>query len=85
MIKKGRIPAGGTVYQTEEELTKFLLFGTTEDQKTYIVKAGDTIEEISNDNKLSTEEFLIANTNFKTAQDLLYPGQEVSRSSTSSL
>jgi len=43
----------------------------------YIVKAGDTIEEISNNNKLSTEEFLIANTNFKTAQDLLYPGQEV--------
>lgn len=76
-IKKGRVPAGGKVYQTEEDLTKFLLFGTTEDQKTYVVKAGDTIEEISNDNKLSPEEFLIANTNFKTTQDLLYPGQKV--------
>ena len=77
MIKKERIPAGDKIYETEEELSKFLLFGTTDEQETYIVKAGDTIEEISNNNKLSTEEFLIANTNFKTAQDLLYPGQEV--------
>lgn len=76
-IKKNRIPAGDKIYETEEELSKFLLFGTTDEQETYIVKAGDTIEEISNNNKLSTEEFLIANTNFKTAQDLLYPGQEV--------
>ena len=77
MIKKERIPAGDKIYETEEELNKLLLFGTTDEQETYIVKAGDTIEEISNNNKLSTEEFLIANTNFKTAQDLLYPGQEV--------
>lgn len=76
-IKKTRIPAEDRIYQTEEELSKFLLFGTTAEQETYIVKAGDTIEEISNNNKLSTEEFLIANTNFKTAQDLLYPGQQV--------
>lgn len=76
-IKKDRIPAGDTIYQTEEELSKFLLFGTTKEQETYTVKAGDTIEEISNNNKLSVEEFLIANTEFKTAQDLLYPGQEV--------
>ena len=76
-IKKDRIPAGDKIYETEEELSKFLLFGTTDEQETYIVKAGDTIEEISNNNKLSTEEFLIANTNFKTAQDLLYLGQEV--------
>lgn len=76
-IKKDRIPAGDKIYQTEEELSKFLLFGTTAEQETYIVQAGDTIEEISNNNKLSIEEFLIANTNFKTAQDLLYSGQEV--------
>ena len=76
-IKKTRIPAGDKIYQTEEDLSKFLLFGTTADQETYIVKAGDTIEEISYNNKLSPEEFLIANTSFKTAQDLLYPGQVV--------
>lgn len=76
-IKKDRIPIGSHIYQTEEELSKFLLFGTVKEQETYTVKAGDTIEEISNNNKLSVEEFLIANTEFKSAQDLLYPGQQV--------
>ena len=76
-IKKDRIPAGAKIYQTEEELNKYLLFGTTDEQATYIVKAGDTIEEISYNNKLSPEEFLIANTEYKTANDLLYPGKKV--------
>jgi len=76
-IKKERIPAGDKIYQTEEDLSKFLLFGTTAEQKKYVVQAGDTIEEIAENNQLSSEEFLIANTNFKTAQDLLYPGQTV--------
>lgn len=76
-IKKERVPAGDKIYQTEEDLSKFLLFGTTANQETYRVKAGDTIEEISYNNKLSTEEFLIANTSFKSEKDLLYPGQVV--------
>lgn len=76
-IKKGKIPTGDKIYTTEEELSKYLLFGTTEEQATYIVKEGDTIEDISYNNKLSTEEFLIANTEYKTATDLLYPGKKV--------
>lgn len=76
-IRKERIPAAEKIYQTEEDLTKMLLFGTTEEQEKYTVEPGDTIEDISNTNKLSTEEFLIANTNFKTSSDLLYPGQIV--------
>ena len=76
-ISKEHIPAGANIYLSEDELSKFLLFGTTEDQETYIVQAGDTIEDISNANKLSTEEFLIANNSLKSAQDLLYPGQVV--------
>ncbi|MDD6223615.1 MAG: peptidoglycan DD-metalloendopeptidase family protein [bacterium] len=76
-IKQDRIPTGVKIYQTEEELSKYLLFGTIEDQQTYVVKEGDTIEKISYNNKLSTDEFLIANTQYKTASDLLYPGKEV--------
>lgn len=76
-IKKERIPAGDTIYQTEEELSKYLLFGTTKDQEIYIAQAGDTIEDIAYNNKLSVEEFLIANTEYSSAQDLLYPGAEV--------
>lgn len=76
-ITKERIPAGATIYESTDDLSKFLLFGTTADQESYTVKVGDTIEDISYNNKLSTEEFLIANSNFKTANDLLYPGQVV--------
>ena len=76
-IKKGNIPVDKTIYQNKETLSKYLLFGTTEAQKKYKVKAGDTIEEIAFNNKISTEEFLIANPNFTDENNLLYDGQEV--------
>ena len=76
-IIKQRIPAAENIYTTEDELSKFLLFGTTAEQEKYTVKEGDTISEIANNNKLSIEEFLIANTNFKSENDLLFPGQVV--------
>lgn len=76
-ISKTRIPSNGNIYLTEEEMSKYLLFGTTKDQSTYIVKAGDTISDIAFNNKLSPEEFLIANTSYKTVNDLLYPGKVV--------
>lgn len=76
-IIKQRIPAAEKIYTDEAELSKFLLFGTTAEQEKYIVKSGDTIAEIAENNKLSIEEFLIANTNFKSENDLLFEGQEV--------
>lgn len=76
-IHKGRIPTEEKIYLTEDELSKYLLFGTIEDQATYTVQEGDTIEDIAFNNKLSPEEFLIANTEYNTTSDLLYPGKEV--------
>lgn len=76
-IKKERIPAGDKIYQSQEDLSRYLLFGTNAAQETYVVKAGDTIEEISYNNKLSSVEFLIANANIKDENELLYPGQVV--------
>ena len=76
-ITKELIPAGGEIFTNQEELNKYLLFGTTEEQETYTVKAGDTIETIADDNRLSVNEFLVANSNFKSANDLLFPGQQV--------
>lgn len=76
-IKKDNIPTDEKIFTSEEELSKYLLFGTLEDQEKYTVKEGDTIEDVSFDNKISTEEFLIANPDFKTADSLLFPGQEV--------
>ena len=59
------------------DLAKYLIYGTMEEQDQYVVQLGDTIADVSFNNRISTEEFLIANTNFKTANDLLFPGQVV--------
>lgn len=76
-ITQENIPVNEKIYTTVEELSKYLLFGTTENQQTYVVKEGDTINDISFNNQISPEEFLVANTNFRSTDDLLYPGQSV--------
>ena len=76
-ITEERIPTGEVIYMDVDSLSKFLIFGTVEDQAKYTVQEGDTIEDVSFANKISTEEFLIANTNFNSKDDLLFPGQEV--------
>lgn len=76
-IKKGNIPVDKKIYQAEDELSKYLLFGTEEEQGTYTVQAGDTIPDVAFNNKVSTQEFLIANPNLKDENSLLSPGQNV--------
>ena len=71
------IPTNEEIFIDKGELTKYLLYGTTEEQKTYIVQDGDTIENIAYNNKLNTNEFLIANPEFTSVNNLLYPSQEV--------
>ena len=51
-IKKGNIPVDKKIYQTEEELSKYLLFGTEKEQGTYTVKTGDTIPDVAFNNKV---------------------------------
>ena len=63
-IKKQRIPVDEKIYQDKTELSQYLIFGTTEKQQEYIVKSGDTISDIAFNNKMSTEEFLIANPSY---------------------
>ena len=76
-IRKANIPVDETIYQETNTLSRYLMFGTTKDQKKYTVKEGDTISQISLNNKIATEEFLIANPEFTSENTLLYPGQEV--------
>ena len=76
-IKKDLIPVDKKIYTEEEELSKYLLFGTTKDQSKYIVQDGDTIEDVAFNNKISTQEFLIANPDLQDENSLLSPGQEV--------
>ena len=46
-IKKNRIPVNQKIYEESEELTKYLLFGTTDEQQKYTVQDGDTIEDVA--------------------------------------
>lgn len=76
-VKKTNISVDEDIYTSSDLLAKYLLFGTTEDQKTYIVKVGDTIEDVAFNNQISIEEFLISNPNFTSSKNLLFPGQQV--------
>lgn len=76
-IKEEKIPVNEKIYIDETELSKYLLFGTTDDQGKYIVKEGDTIEDVAFNNKISVSEFLISNPTFTNSKNLLFPGQEV--------
>ena len=76
-IKKNRIPVDQKIYQSEDELSKYLLFGTTKNQEKYTIQEGDTISDVAFNNKISVEEFLIANPNLQDENSLLSPGQEV--------
>lgn len=76
-IKKTNISVDNTIYVDKETLSQYLLFGTTEPQQSYIVQDGDTIEDIAFNNKISTEEFLIANPSLTSANSLLYEGQNL--------
>lgn len=76
-IKESLISTDELIFTDENELNKYMLFGTTEDQEKYIVKAGDTIDDISNNFKLNPAEFLVANPEYTSSSNMLYEGAEV--------
>lgn len=65
------------IFTDVAELSKYLLYGTLDKQQTYVVQEGDTIEEVATNNRLNVAEFLIANPEFKSENNLLYASQEV--------
>ncbi len=76
-IKKSKIPVNANIYESVEDLSKYLLFGTTDAQATYTIQEGDTISDVAFNNKISIEEFLIANPQLQDEKSLLSPGQVV--------
>ena len=76
-VKEAYIGTKEKIFTDEQELSQYLMFGTNNAQEKYIVNQGDTIEKIAYNHKLNTEEFLIANPEFKSADSLLSIGQEV--------
>lgn len=77
-IKKSHISTDKMIFTNAEDLSKYLLFGTIEKQKTYTVKENDSIDDIIEKNNLSIEEFLIANPTIASKQTLLMKNQQVS-------
>ncbi len=77
-IKKAYISTENEIITNAEDLSRYFLFGTTKIEQTYKVKASDTIESISEKNKLGVEDFLIANPSIISERALLAEGQEVS-------
>ena len=75
--KEDYISTAEKIFTDVDELKMYLMYGNTEKQSTYIVKEGDTIETIAEKNKLNVQEFLIANPEFTSANNLLYESQEV--------
>ena len=75
--KETLISTDQKIFIDSTELSKYLLYGTLDEQETYIVKADDTIESIANSHKLNVQEFLIANPEFTSENNLLYESQEV--------
>lgn len=65
------------IFIDSSSLAKYLLYGNLNEQSTYVVQDGDTIETVANANKLNVQEFLIANSSFKSVNALLYAGQKV--------
>lgn len=76
-IKAGKVSTEEKIFTGVNELSQYLLFGTLEEHEKYIVKSGDVISDIAYNNKLSIEEFLIANPEFSSENNLLYEGQVV--------
>lgn len=77
-IKEAFISTDEMIFTNVTDLTKYLLFGTLDSGDEYTVKLGDTIETVAFNNKLSTDEFLIVNPEFTSANNLLSVGQKVS-------
>lgn len=76
-IKHGYISTDEEIFTDEKTLTKYLMFGEIKEDQYYTVQEGDTIDSIAYNNKLATEEFLIVNPEFTSANNLLSVGQQV--------
>ena len=77
-VNEIKIPVNETIFNTSEELSKYILYGTTESAEKYIVKAGDTIQKIADNNRIGVEAFLISNPELESINNILYNGQELS-------
>lgn len=75
--KEVLIPTDQKIYTDVQELSKYLLYGTLDEQESYTVKDDDTIETIASAHKLNVQELLIANPDLTSENNLLYESQKL--------
>jgi len=76
-VKETKIPVDEKIFTDANELSKYLMYGDDSNESIYNVKAGDTIETVAFANKVNPEELLLANDTLTSANNLLYPGQQL--------
>ena len=76
-IKKANISVENKIFTDKDDLSKYLLFGESKSEQKYIVRAGDTVEDVAYNNKMSSNELLVANPSLTSEDNLLYVGQEL--------
>lgn len=76
-IRKDLISTNNLIFKDSSELSKYLLFGTLDEQKSYTTKAGENLDAIAEANNLNIEELMIANPQYKAANVLLEAGEKV--------
>lgn len=76
-VKKDLISTKEYIFKNVENLSKYLLYGTLDKQKTYTTKEGENLDAIAEANQLNIEELLIANPQYHAANVLLAPGEKI--------
>ena len=70
-IKEGFISVKDKIYTDVDSLAQYLLFGPDASMESYKVKVGDTISSISEHYQINSQEFLVANPEYKDENALL--------------
>ncbi len=76
-VKKDLISTEEYIFDDVSSLSRYLLYGTLANQKTYTTQVGENLQAIATANQLNIEELLIANPQYKSANVLLAEGEKI--------
>ena len=68
--KKVNISVNEKIYNNVSDLSQYILFSENNNNKTYTVKEGDTIEKIYENNKISVQEYLISKYEYSSVDNI---------------
>ena len=74
-IKESLMSTSEKIFNNTDDLTQFLMYGSSEDQPQYKVKVGEDLNSIAEDHKLNIAELLIANPKYPSGNALIAPGE----------